>query len=160
MTTTVVIGALAVACGMMGGVFFAFSSFVMRALGAVPPATGIRTMQSINVFAVTPLFMSVLFGTAIACGGAATYAATAGMAEATPPVIAGAATYFIGTIVVTMVFNVPLNNALAAVDPEAAEAVWVWTRYRRQWSAWNHVRTVSSVAAGAWFAYALTKIGT
>jgi uncharacterized membrane protein len=159
MTTTVVIGALSIACGLMGGVFFAFSSFVMRALEAVPAATGIRTMQSINVFAVTPLFMAALFGTAIACGGAAIYAATTGMAAATLPVIVGAATYILGTIVVTMAFNVPLNNLVAALDPAAGDAVSAWARYRRQWTAWNHVRTVSAIAASAWFIYALTRIG-
>ena len=117
-------------------------------------------MQSINVFAVTPLFMIVLFGTAIACVGAGSYAVAAGLASATPPVVAGAVTYFIGTIVVTIAFNVPLNNVLAAVDPEAGDAVSVWARYRQQWTAWNHVRTVSSMAAGGWFAYALAHIGT
>ena len=160
MLTILVIGALAVACGVVGGVFFTFSTFVMRALGAVPPATGIRAMQSINVFAITPLFMTALFGTAIAAVGAGIYAITAGMAADTLPVVVGAATYSLGAIVVTMVFNVPLNNALASVDPEGADAVWVWARYRRQWTAWNHVRTVSSAVASACFAYALTTIGT
>jgi uncharacterized membrane protein len=149
------IGALVVACALNGGVFFAFSTFVMRSLAALPAPDGIRAMQSINVFAVTPVFMAVLFGTGIACVAAAAYAATAGMGAATVPVIAGAATYFFGTIVVTIAGNVPLNNALAAIDPSAADAARVWARFRRQWLGWNHVRTLSGIVAAALFAYAL-----
>ena len=57
----------ALGCGLMGGVFFAFSTFVMRALARLPPAQGIAAMQSINVAAITPSFMLALFGTAAAC---------------------------------------------------------------------------------------------
>ena len=35
--------------------------------------------------------------------------------------IAGGLLYVVGMFVVTMVFNVPLNNALAAVDPASPE---------------------------------------
>ena len=149
-----VIALLAIACASVSGVFFAFSTFVMRALGALPASAGIRTMQSINVMAVTPVFMTVLFGTAVACVIAAFYAVVNADA-ATLPIVAGAVTYFIGTIVVTIVFNVPLNNALARVDPDAADAVRVWARYRTQWTAWNHVRTVSGTVAAGLFIYAL-----
>jgi uncharacterized membrane protein len=153
------IGALSVACGINGGVFFAFSTFVMRGLGALPPATGIAAMQSINILAVTPTFMTALFGTAIACVATGVYVAMVGVAAA-PAVLAGAATYVIGTIVVTIAFNVPLNNALAALDPQAGDAAWIWARYRRQWVTWNHVRTASCLAASALFAYALAMTRT
>ena len=53
--------------GVNGGVFFAFSSFVMPALQRLPDAQGIAAMQSINVTAVRPPFMAVLFGTAALC---------------------------------------------------------------------------------------------
>ena len=33
---------------LIGGIFFAFSSFVMKALARVPSSEGIETMQSIN----------------------------------------------------------------------------------------------------------------
>jgi uncharacterized membrane protein len=57
----------ALGCGLNGGVFFAFSSFVMPALAKLRPAQGIAAMQSINLKAVTPAFMSALLGTAIGC---------------------------------------------------------------------------------------------
>jgi uncharacterized membrane protein len=54
-------------CGLIGGVFFAFSSFVMNALARLPAAQGIATMQSINVVVINPLFMTAFLGTAAAC---------------------------------------------------------------------------------------------
>jgi uncharacterized membrane protein len=57
--------------------------------------------------------------------------------------------------VVTMVFNVPLNDALAAVDPAGSEARPLWQGYLRDWTMWNHVRTVSSTLACALFIAAI-----
>jgi uncharacterized membrane protein len=57
----------------------------------------------------------------------------------------------VGMFVVTMVFNVPLNNALAAAAPSSAEATSLWKRYLTDWTFWNHVRTVASTAASALF---------
>jgi uncharacterized membrane protein len=54
-------------CGLNAGVFFAFSSFVMKALARLPPAQGIAAMNSINVAVITPVFMTALFGTSAAC---------------------------------------------------------------------------------------------
>jgi uncharacterized membrane protein len=72
-----------------------------------------------------------------------------------PLLIVGAVAYIVGNIVVTMLFNVPLNNALAAVDPSSAEGAALWTRYLSEWLMWNHVRTVTAIAATAAFMIAL-----
>jgi uncharacterized membrane protein len=61
--------ATALGCGLVAGVFFAFSSFVMPALKRLELGQGIAAMQSINILAVTPAFMTALFGTAVACLG-------------------------------------------------------------------------------------------
>ena len=45
-------------CGMIAGVFFAFSAFVMKALARLPAEQGIAAMQAINVAAVTFAFMA------------------------------------------------------------------------------------------------------
>jgi uncharacterized membrane protein len=130
--------AAAVGCAAMGGVFLAFSAFVMGALRRLPPAQGVAAMQSINVVAVTPVFMTALFGTALVCVAAI--------------VLDGAyfaALYLIGVIAVTVAYNVPRNDALAAVEPGTAEAERVWSRYLVEWTAANHVRTVSGLAAAA-----------
>jgi uncharacterized membrane protein len=54
-----------------------------------------------------------------------------------------------------MVFNVPLNDALAAVDPSSTKAASLWARYLNDWAVWNHVRTISSTVACALFITAI-----
>ena len=141
--------ATAIACAAMAGVFFAFSTFVMQALRRLPPAQGLAAMQSINVTAVTPGFMTALFGTAAACVVVGARPVLNWHAPTSIYLIAGSLSYLIGTMVVTIAFNVPLNNALAAVDPSSGEAVWLWMKYVRRWTAWNHVRTASGLIAAA-----------
>ncbi len=138
----------AVGCGLVGGVFFAFSSFVMPALKRLPPADGIAAMQSINVTAVTPPFMAALFGTA----AAALALAVSGAVEGETPAAAAAALYLVGVIGVTIAANVPLNDRLAAAQPSDHA---LWAEYLERWTAWNHVRTVTGLAASALLIVAL-----
>jgi uncharacterized membrane protein len=58
--------------------------------------------------------------------------------------IAGAI-YFVGMFVCTVVFNVPLNNVLAGLKEDIANAGEVWSHYLKVWTQWNHLRTVSSL---------------
>lgn len=140
--------------GLIAGVFFAFSTFVMRALRRLPPREGIVAMQSINIAVINPLFLGVFLGTALLCivcamGAAMGWGAGAGW------MLAGSGLYFGGTFLVTMLFNVPLNNGLAILTPGDASAGDHWTRYVRRWTAWNHVRTVAAILATAAFVLAL-----
>jgi len=140
--------ATALGCGLAAGALFAFSSFVMPALRALPPAQGVAAMQSINVKAITPAFMTALFGTALACLALAVQAVVSWNDEAGYR-LAGAALYLVGTIGVTMAYNVPRNNALAALGPGDPNAPSAWSRYVKEWTAANHVRVVAGlVAAG------------
>lgn len=144
----------ALGCGLMGGAFFAFSSFIMTALGRLPAPQGIAAMQSINVFAVTPVFMSALFGTALACLLliiATVYRSPA----ASTSLIVGSALYLVGVVLVTIVVNVPRNNALMRVDPASEDGARVWGDYVASWTMWNHVRTLSGFAAAALLTWAL-----
>ena len=141
--------AAVVGCGLNGGVFFAFSSFVMQALGRLRPAEGAAAMQSINVTAVTPVFMTALFGTGALCV-AVLVAGVAALDESYGGyLVAGGALYLIGTVLLTMTYHVPRNNALAAADPETAEGTRVWARYLREWTRMNHVRSAAALAAAA-----------
>lgn len=136
-------------CALVAGVFFAFSSFVMGALGKTPPATGIAAMQSINRVVINVSFMTLLFGTALLCVGLGAVAILAWDRPGSALTLLGAIAYVVGTIGVTIIFNVPRNDALAVVEPGSAEGERVWTAYLSQWTAWNHVRTLAAtVAAG------------
>lgn len=142
-------------CGLAAGVFFAFSSFVMDGLGELAPAAGIDAMNAINRRAPTPLFMTALFGTALVCAALAVRAVTTWGDRSATLLLAGAVLYLVGAIAVTMGRNVPLNDALMALDPHSAEAADRWSAYVRDWTAWNHVRTVASLAASGLLAAAI-----
>ena len=145
----------ALGCGLSAGVLFAFSSFVMRALARVPAPQGIAAMKSINVEAVTPVFMTALFGTGLLCIAVAGWALADWHGSYSPYLVAGGAAYVIGVLGVTMASNVPRNDALARMEPEAAEAAAYWRRYVREWTAWNHVRVLAGIAAAAALTIAL-----
>jgi uncharacterized membrane protein len=148
----------ALGSGLMSGFFLAFSACVMWALGRIQPASGIAAMQAINVVVLNPVFLGTFLGTAILTLVLA-IAALAGWSEPVSGyLLAGSVLYFAGTFLVTVVFNVPLNNRLAAVKPESAEGKAVWTYYLRVWTAWNHVRTVAPLAATACFILAISKM--
>jgi uncharacterized membrane protein len=145
----------ALGCGLVAGVFFAFSSFVMPALKRLEPAHGIAAMQSINGLAVAPAFMAALLGTAVACLGLAVWAAIFWGERPAALVLAGGGLYLVGTIGVTIARNVPLNDKLASLHPQAADAEGYWRRYLSGWTAWNHVRAAAALAAAAVLTIAL-----
>jgi uncharacterized membrane protein len=142
-------------CGLNGGFFFAFSVVVMRALGGRPPPEGIAAMQAINVVVLNPWFLGAFFGTAVLCIAAIARAALDWAAWRSAWMIAGGLSYLVGTIGVTMRFNVPRNDALARAMPSGADGAALWAGYLDAWTAWNHVRTAAAVLASLLFGIAL-----
>src|SRR5215813_13530350 len=147
----------ALGCGLIAGVFFAFSSFVMNALGRLPAAQGIAAMQSVNVTVINPSFMAAFLGTAAACVLLTVSSLFRRHEPGAAYILAGSLIYLVGVILVTGLFNVPRNDALAAVAPASAEGARLWADYVSSWTAWNHVRTVASFAAAALLTIALMR---
>lgn len=145
----------ALGCCLIAGVFFAFSTFVMSALARLQPPQGIAAMQAMNITAINPLFMMALFGTAGAC----VFLAIASFLKWQQPVSAylliGSLLYLVGVVGVTIAFNVPLNDALAKVDPGSTEGTKLWATYLTNWTLWNHVPIAAAFVAAALFAIAL-----
>jgi uncharacterized protein (TIGR02246 family) len=147
----------AVGSGLVAGIFFAFSNFIMKALERVAPAQGIAAMQSINVVVLNKWFFAMFFGTALCCLALAITSFVWWQKPSAGFLLIGSLLYLIGTILVTIACNVPLNNALAAVDPSSADAGGVWANYLKNWTIWNHVRTAAALAAAASFIVALCR---
>ena len=145
----------AIGSGLVAGVFFAFSNFVMAALARLPVPQGIAAMNSINITVITPTFMTALFGTGLICLVLVAAAFMGWAQSGSYWLLAGAVIYVIGNPIVTMVFNVPLNDALAAVDPASSNGAAVWANHLSQWVMWNHVRTITAIVAMACFIFAL-----
>jgi uncharacterized membrane protein len=147
----------AIGSGLIAGVFYAFSVFVMKALGAIQPAQGISAMQSINVVVINPLFMTPFIGMAVMGALLSVMALVRWQEPGAAYVLTGGLLYFIGTFLVTMLFNVPRNNALAAIAATSPEGVALWANYLVTWTQWNHVRTVAALASAAAFTVALMR---
>jgi uncharacterized membrane protein len=141
----------------MAGVFFAFSTFVMSALARLPSTQGIAAMQSINITVINPLFMLVFMGTAIACIFLTIATLLKWQQSSAAYLLAGSLLYLIGTFLVTIVFNVPLNDALAKVNPDSLEGANLWIKYLSQWTFWNHVRTIASLMGAIAFILTLVE---
>ncbi len=153
--TTVLLGS-----ALVGGIFYAFSSFVMKALAAVPPAEGIGAMQSINVVVINPWFLGVFMGTAVLSLGAGGLA-LAGWGRASAPFfLGGGLFYFVGTFLVTMLRNVPWNDQLANVSATDPASIEVWEHYLDRWTMWNHVRTGAAIVAALLFSLGLLQYGS
>jgi len=146
--------AATVGSGLAAGVFFAFSTFVMTALGRLPDREGLMAMQEINDAAPTPWFTLPWIGTAGACIALVVLAVRRRREAAAPYVLAGNFLYLVG-IVVTFAYHIPKNDDLALVDPSGPGAASAWNDYRTAWTAWNHVRTLAFLAAAVLFAISL-----
>ena len=141
----------ALGCGVVGGAFFAFSTFVMTALARLTPSQGIAAMQSINVVVINPWFMTALFGPALLCVALGVWAIAHWSQPGSTHLLAGALLYVVGTIGVTIAWNVPRNDRLARVDPASADGAQAWAQYVFSWTIGNHVRTAAAIVAMALF---------
>jgi uncharacterized membrane protein len=147
--------AAAIGSGVVGGIFYAFSTFVMAALGRLPPEQGAAAMNAINVTVINAMFFLAFFGTAALCLAASAGVALRWTASGGALVLLASVIYLIGCIAVTMFRNVPLNNALAAATLGTPEAATLWTRYLSEWTFWNTVRTVAPIVSAVLFTVAL-----
>lgn len=153
MTGLILLSALG--CGLIAGVFFAFSSFVMTALGRLPPNQGISAMQSINIAVINPVFLGVFLGTGILCMILAIWSVMNWQDPLSFKLLAGSFLYIGGSLIVTFAANIPLNNALAAADSASPAGGDLWSHYLSIWTMWNHLRATASLAALVAFIMAL-----
>ena len=137
-------------CALMGGVYFAFSAFIMTALKESGMA-GVTAMNAINRVILRSGFMPLFLGTTLASGALAILALLRFHQPGAVWLITGGVLYVAGMFGVTMLGNVPLNNALMAVTTESRTGMAIWNDYLRRWTRWNHVRTVSCLVAAALF---------
>jgi uncharacterized membrane protein len=146
--------AASVGAGLMGGLFFIFSNTIMSAFDRLPDGGGVPAMQRINEVILNPLFFFAFFGTGVL--SVVLLVLYAVHLDEPGAVLAclGALIYVAGSIGVTMVCNVPLNNKLMAVPTTAKDLTAHWQAFREPWTRWNHVRTIACLLAAALFAIA------
>jgi uncharacterized membrane protein len=153
MSPVVVLTSLAaIASAAAAGMMYVFSTFVMRGLDRTGPVTAITAMRGINVDANSNgPFLLAYFGATLLAVAVGVVAVVQIRQPGSGWLLAGAIFGVLGALI-TIVFNVPLNNHLDTIDPAAlslADAAREWAAYLSTWTAWNHVRTVTAVIASA-----------
>ena len=150
---TAIIVASISGAGLVTGLLFAFSNFVMRALADLPADKGMFAMQRINETIINPIFLVLFLGTPILCS---VIAVNSGLKINEPGslfLFMGAVAYLIGPFGITVLFNVPLNNLLARTHVSDADKIW--PMYQKRWQWWNHIRTYIGVASVIFMAIGL-----
>jgi uncharacterized membrane protein len=150
--------AATVTTGLMAGVFGLYAHAIMRGLGKTDDRTFVGAFQAIDRAIINPLFMLWLFGALVLAGAAAGLHAGEGSVL---PWIAVALVLYLAVVVITLVVNVPLNDAIkAAGDPDAIDLAAVRERFdEARWVAWNVVRAILTTAALGCLAWALVQFG-
>ncbi len=133
-----------IALAFVGGVFLAFSDFIMRSLARTSGSGGVEAMQSINREVFHWVFMALFLGLVPVVLLVTGYAGLfLGQGAGVLFALAGGV-YLIGCFGVTALCNVPMNKALAEMDVSEASTQQYWTTtYLRRWTFWNTVRTIS-----------------
>lgn len=145
MNTAIVV--TAVASAALGGVFFAFSSFIMPALDRIAPAEAMRAMQRINVDVLCRSFFALFFGVPILSLGLTVHAGLAWSEPGSALLLTAGLLNILGSFVVTVVGNVPLNERLAKQSADSANASTLWSTYSKPWVRWNSLRASANLAA-------------
>jgi len=154
-TTTLLLLSSALGAGMMAGLYFVFSVCVMSALDRLPPAAAIDAMKMVNTTILHPLFFFAFFGTGIV-GLALVPLSFSQISFASFLCVAiGVVAYWVGSIGITMICNVPLNRRLASLPGGVNVSITDWIGYRQPWTRWNHLRPVLCLVSSTAFSLAL-----
>jgi uncharacterized membrane protein len=150
----------ALGAGLLAGNFFAFSVYLMKALGRLSAERGIVAMQAVTTAIKSPVFLVVFFGTAALCAVLSGAAILSWPKPGSGYLLSGSLLFLSVTFPVTMMRNVPLNNQLIAATPDTKDGREVWKRFQASWGMWNHVRTITALLACACFILALAHMGS
>jgi len=112
-------------------------------------------MQSINRTILNPLFLGSFTGTALVSATLVVLGILGHLGNGTAWFSAASLFYLLGTVTVTAVANVPMNDKLDTMNPETGDRYWQF--YLRKWTRLNHFRTVCALGACALFAIGLIQ---
>lgn len=156
MMITILLWFAAISVGIMAGIYFAFSVFVMRSLDVIDHPVGMIAMQSINRVIQKSLFLPLFFISSLACLVLIVFGVINWGQSGALQMAVGGVLYIVGMLVVTVAGNVPLNNALEQTDASGPDGEAMWRRYMQRWLPWNHVRTISCTISLGLFISAIT----
>lgn len=134
--------------GLSSGLFYAWSVSVIPGTRKVIDSTYLETMQSINRAILNPTFFLIFFGSLILLCVAT--AQQFGSNQTFWLLLLAAITYAVGTVGVTAMGNVPLNNQLDElnlIDMSSDKISAFRQFYELKWNRLHLIRTAFAVAA-------------
>ncbi len=137
----------AIGAGLMAGLYYAFSAFIMKSFDQIGSSNAVVAMNSINEVILRSSFMLLFFGSTILFALLIAVGIFYETTSASWLLISAGLIYVIGMFVCTAAFNVPLNNQLAAVGDEKQERYELWNLYYTNWTRWNSLRAFCSLGA-------------
>ncbi|MEO0345552.1 MAG: anthrone oxygenase family protein [Pseudomonadota bacterium] len=149
--------ALGFSSALVAGVFQSFSDFVMAGLARARPAGGVESMQQLNRTVMRSVFLATFLALVPLTVGFAIYTFSTLAGPSQILTVAASAFYIVSVFFVTIFRNVPMNNTLDALTPDSEAARDYWQRYTRQWTRWNHVRTLGAAATSALYLLAVAQ---
>ncbi len=150
---------LALWSAIVGGVFSAFSEFIMSALLKSEPASGIEAMQHINRDVIRTQFVAGTLSIAVFSVLFAFYSLAVFEGAALVTLVLASLVYVPSVFLMTMLGNVPMNNKLDSLDHSSAEAQNYWMEYSAKWTRLNHFRSLgSTLTSGLYIIAAITLI--
>ena len=134
--------------GAIFGFFYAWICSTMWGLDAMDPRGAIAAMQAMNASVRNIVFAPAFFGTGPVLLLTAAIAWRGSQRTSAMLFACAGGAYILGAMLLTMMVNVPMNEALAlvAIPEDVAEARAIWDDYSARWQIWNTVRTVVSWA--------------
>lgn len=147
--------------GAMAGFFYAYSMSVMWGLDASDPKAAIAAMQGINIVVRNAIFFPAFFGMPVVALLAAGLWRAQGLHNVALLLALAAVAYLVGTFLVTIALNVPMNERLdrTAIPAEIEAARAIWESYSIPWTLWNHIRAASSFVTLGLVGWALYLAG-
>lgn len=149
---------LALWSAIIGGVFSAFSEFIMAALLRAAPEAGIETMQQINRTVIRTQFVAGILLIAFFSVAFAVYAVFALNGPARVAAILAPLVFIPSVFLMTLAGNVPMNNRLERLAHTSGEAKTYWLEYGRVWTRLNHARSIGSVITAVIYLYAAFQL--
>lgn len=135
--------------GLMAGIYFSFSVFIMKSFAELPALQAAQAMNKINDVIINTVFLPVFFGSTLWFAGLIVWSIADWQGSSSILTIVAAVIYILGMFLVTAFGNVPLNNKLKASAKQDSTLISVWNEYLHRWTQLNHLRTLSCMASCA-----------
>jgi uncharacterized membrane protein len=145
----------ALTSGAIGGLLFAFSNVVMPSLQKQPSDSAVKSMQTVNLQIVNPLFLALFLAPALLSLALLFLAYRVASQPWAPFIFWASGLYLLGVIGITFACNIPMNNRLASWRSNLLPTRDFWEDYGRAWTNWNHLRTLAALGSSLAFSLAL-----